>query len=113
MCLPLFLRDELANWTLNSAGESSTSNYLESDAVLFNGLTGYDSEFCVTRIKPNIELLNKRILTLACAKELEANMQQPGAERAPAINQSILDLVSCATNIQKLSLMDPCWQPWF
>jgi phosphatidylinositol kinase/protein kinase (PI-3 family) len=111
------LRDELAAWQVSSLdGQQDSAGVLEREAALFNSILSFDHDFCTTRIKPNIELFNKRILTLACVKETEMahssqlkNDEQP----TPPANQAILDLISCATNPQKLALMDPVWQPWF
>jgi phosphatidylinositol kinase/protein kinase (PI-3 family) len=145
LCLPLFLRDELAAWLVSLSGpvvSSSTagspdstsmspdtptppslttasqpsSSLLEREAELFNSIASYDNDFCATRIKPNIELFNKRLLTLACVKEAElahTTLSKNDDQIPPTAHQAINDLISCATNPQKLALMDPVWQPWF
>ena len=124
LAFPLFLRDEIIAWmqsvpaALNGPGTTSPmpqESALDKEAAILAPVLSYDNDFCASRIKPNIELFNKRILTLACVKELELaqNAVQKSEDVIPSANQAILDLISCATNPQKLALMDPVWQPWF
>lgn len=129
LSLPLFLRDELAAWLVSNTAavgspqdqspgdvaNQANMSLLDREAALFNSIVSYDHDFCATRIKPNIELFNKRLLTLACVKEAEVAQSalNKNDDQIPCANQAILDLISCATNPQKLALMDPVWQPWF
>ena len=131
--LPLYLRDELVSWILHSStgqlvpGSASSSplqfpqaaDIFERENALFekfsyvniNAASQADSASSASelmvKIKQNVELVTKRVQTLAGAKAME---------RIPDItvpvNQNVLDLLACATNIQKIALMDPSWQPW-
>lgn len=117
LSLPLFLRDELAAWLVssNQQEQAEVLSILDREAALFNSIHSFDHDFCTSRLKPNIELFNKRVLTLACVKEAEVAQSalSKNDDQIPCANQAILDLISCATNPQKLALMDPVWQPWF
>jgi hypothetical protein len=136
--LPLYLRDELVNWLIHSSHSSQvasgsapsspvqySSNIADSsdrENSLFEkfgyvninstpSATSGDSTLAsselMVKIKQNIELVTKRIQTLAGAKIIEKI-----PEITVPVNQNVLDLLACASNIQKIALMDPSWQPW-
>lgn len=93
----LFVRDELQSWQNSIANRSSPSNSDGSDK---------DDEQ-MSKIAQNVELIHKRAQTLACLKDQEKSLET----NVPII-QTILDLMSCAVNPQKLAQMDPHWHPW-
>lgn len=124
--LPLYLREELVAFLLLSQQQHSTSNppspslpsgsptqtfadRVDKEAAIFKNFSYAHLDSCelLLKVKQNIELVTKRIQTLAGCKTLE---KVP--EVTTPINQNILDLLACATNIQKLALMDPSWHPW-
>ena len=55
----------------------------------------------------NVDIILKRVQTMAATKDRERYQELQGP-----VNQAIVDLVSSATNPQKLCQMDPHWHPW-
>ncbi|RKP22048.1 hypothetical protein ROZALSC1DRAFT_26560 [Rozella allomycis CSF55] len=93
--LSLFMRDELYAW------------YLSAQKNTHEAIVIPENEF-KSRVAQNVELVLKRTQTLACVKERET----PIAHQTVPVNQTIIDLVSCAVNPQKLCQMDMHWHPW-
>jgi phosphatidylinositol kinase/protein kinase (PI-3 family) len=93
--LSIFVRDELLTWH---------SSLLRNSGTVPPELS---EENLLTKLSQNVELVFKRAQTLACIKDREK-----AAETNIPLIQSILDLVSCAVNPQKLAQMDPHWHPW-
>lgn len=95
----LFVRDEIQSWhnsiTNRSSPLSTITESLDKDEEIYGKIT------------QNIELIYKRAQTLACLKDKEKSTDC----NVPII-QTILDLMSCAVNPQKLAQMDPHWHPW-
>lgn len=124
--LSIFIRDELLLWYLNyismqqTASESSNSEQSKSVSGIISGdffenpferleAAGIDERAFFARVQQNSELIIKRAQALACRKEQEQSLDTPSFP----LFQSILDLLSCATNPQKLAQMDGHWHPWF
>lgn len=125
--LPLFIRDELLLWYLNycamhqqsgheeaiTNGPSSLGRVFIPGEVTENPFerllsAGVDEKTFLSRVIQNCELVTKRLQALACIKEEEQALEQ-----SVPLFQSILDLISSATNPQKLAQMDGHWHPWF
>lgn len=137
--LPVFIRDELMLWYLNYCqmqqqqqqqisgqdGENPSSGAAgaSSPAAINRGpvsgeivenpfeklqAAGIDEKAFFARVQQNCELIMKRAQTLSCIKEEEQVLEQ----NSPLF-QSVLDLISSATNPQKLAQMDAHWHPWF
>lgn len=106
--LALFIRDELAGWIGKSDGEDIISKTLQ-----------------------NVDNIYKRVLLLACTQErsklgVDSLTENPSftfsnndddksstiTSTLSPLHQSILDLISCAVNPQKLCQMDSHWHPW-
>lgn len=99
----LVLRDELAsisNILQRSAKESADcSNSFESDLL--------------NKTIHNVDIILKRIQTIGCVKEIERYTAcNPAHNEGTPVNQNVLDLISAATNPQKLAQMEPHWHPW-
>lgn len=127
--LPLYLREELVAFLLLSQQQQQQqhspqppspslpsgsptqtfADHMDKEAAIFRNFNHANLDSCelLLKVKQNIELVTKRIQTLAGCKTLE---KVP--EITTPVNQNILDLLACATNIQKLALMDPSWHPW-
>lgn len=131
--LPVFIRDELMLWYLNycqvqqqqqqqasgqdgeaqSPGTATVARGPVSGEIVENPfeklqVAGIDEKAFFARVQQNCELIMKRAQTLSCVKEEEQVLDQ----NAPLF-QSVLDLISSATNPQKLAQMDAHWHPWF
>lgn len=98
--LTLFVRDEIFNWAATSQGASVLSSLPADDII------SMQSEIA-GKIFQNVEIIMKRVQTLGCSKEIEK-----GTESLQPLDQTILDLISCAANPQKLAHMDSHWHPW-
>ena len=119
----LFVRDELFIWYLNQQPQTSPSSsdesaFIQRTSVLseivedpFEKIAslGIEQAAFLARVLQNCELVAKRAQTLACLKE---ESTRP-TDREPHGMQTALDLISSATNPQKLALMDAHWHPWF
>ena len=133
--LPLYLREELVSLLLSQPAaansppspsqpqptsspppqsqpqqpQQSFAERMDRESAVFRNFSYAHLDSCelLLKIKQNVELVTKRIQTLAGCKTLE---KVP--DITVPINQNILDLLACATNIQKLALMDPSWHPW-
>lgn len=92
--LSIYVRDELVSWFYASHKQEEDSAMQEQEIR--------------SRISQNVDLVLKRAQTLACIKDRETAVQQ----QCVPINQTILDLISCAVNPQKLCQMDAHWHPW-
>ena len=120
--IPLFVRDELVLWYMSmcaSSGketENSNNPPLKSNLIFdvfenpFEKLecNGIDEKLFLSRVQQNCELVLKRAQTMACFKEQEQTPDAP----CPLF-QSVIDLLSSASNAQKLAQMDVHWNPWF
>lgn len=112
--LPLIIRDELISWALLSQ-PSKPRFALDADGNPLSfkhdleilELLNIDERQFLGRVIQNCELAMKRCQTLACIKESER-----ATDGKTSAVQTILDLISCATNPQKLALMDAHWHPW-
>lgn len=100
--LALSIRDELVSLSSSSPASSTTIQSQVAPVVV----AAYDPEL-LSRVIHNIDLLCKRLQTLACSKDIEKFPDITGP-----VNQAVIDLVSAATNPQKLSQMEPHWHPW-
>ena len=98
--LTLYVRDEIFSWVGTSQGAAILSS-LPSDDII-----SMQSEIAA-KIFQNVEIIMKRVQTLACSKEIEKS-----ADSLQPLDQTILDLISCAANPQKLAHMDSHWHPW-
>ena len=98
--LTLFVRDEIFSWANTSQG-AAVIQTLPSDDII-----SMQSEIA-SKIFQNVEIIMKRVQTLGCSKEVEKS-----AESLLPLDQTILDLISCAANPQKLAHMDGHWHPW-
>ena len=98
--LTLFIRDEIFNWANTAQGNSAIPQIPLDDII------SMQSEIA-SKIFQNVEIVMKRVQTLGCSKEVEK-----GAESLQPLDQTILDLISCAANPQKLAHMDCHWHPW-
>lgn len=98
--LALFVRDEILAWANTNQGASVIPS-LPSDDII-----SMQSEIA-SKILQNVEIIMKRVQTLGCSKEIEKS-----AESLQPLDQTILDLISCAANPQKLAHMDAHWHPW-
>lgn len=98
--LTLFVRDEIFAWANTSQGAAVIPS-LPSDDII-----SMQSEIA-SKIFQNVEIIMKRVQTLGCSKELEK-----ASESLQPLDQTILDLISCAANPQKLAHMDGHWHPW-
>lgn len=87
--LSLFVRDELIVW--------HNLNQKNLDAAVLRD-----------KVSQNVELIMRRAQILSCKAERE---NAEGSAVTPA-NQTILDLISQATNPQKIAQMDSTWMPW-
>lgn len=113
--LPVIIRDELISWVfLNQpqkpryqVDQETGQIVFKNDLELLDQLNIDERQF-LGRVIQNCELTMKRCQTLACLKETERALDC----KTSAV-QTILDLISCATNPQKLALMDAHWHPWF
>jgi transformation/transcription domain-associated protein len=107
--LSIFIRDELITWhhgaMMLSNMEKGGENQGAASSVP-NPNIMQEQEIRV-RIAQNVDLVLKRAQTLSCIKEREnaQDLQTP-------VNQTLLDLISCAVNPQKLAQMDAHWHPW-
>lgn len=99
--LTLFVRDEVFTWANSNLGSSIISP-VSSDEII-----NMQSDIS-SKIFQNVEIIMKRVQTLGCSKEIEKSF-----ESLQPIDQTILDLISCAGNPQKLAHMDSHWHPWF
>lgn len=113
--LPMIIRDELVSWVLlNQPTKPRFTNDLDGNPIAFKHdleiLEQYniDERQFLGRVIQNCELAMKRCQTLACIKETEK-----ASDGKTCAYQTVLDLVSCASNPQKLALMDAHWHPWF
>ena len=124
--LPVFIRDELLLWYLNlcaqqqpasQEGEGIAASAVKSGPVVgelvenpFEKLeaAGHDEKEFFSRVHQNCELIMKRAQAASCAKE-----QDHISETQVPLFQTVLDLISSATNPQKLAQMDGHWHPWF
>ncbi len=112
--LPMIVRDELISWVLlNQPGKTrliidqeGRNIGFKHDLEILEELNIDERQF-LGRVIQNCELAMKRCQTLACLRETEKT-----SELKSSALQTILDLISCATNPQKLALMDAHWQPW-
>ncbi len=134
--LSIFVRDELLLWYLNycsiqqqalpnaSLGEMQSRQGPVIGEVVENPFekleaAGIDERAFFGRVQQNCELIMKRAQTMSCIKEEEQIQQQPQAGDDHLANaqsplfQTVLDLISSATNPQKLAQMDGHWHPWF
>ncbi|KXS11669.1 hypothetical protein M427DRAFT_158085 [Gonapodya prolifera JEL478] len=59
-------------------------------------------------IANNVDLISKRISSLSCRIERE----KQSAEASIPVNQTIIDLISAASNPHNLAQMDIAWVPW-
>ena len=98
--LTLFVRDEIFAWANTSQGAAVIPS-LPSDDII-----SMQSEIA-SKIFQNVEIIMKRVQTLGCSKEFEK-----ASESLQPLDQTILDLISCAANPQKLAHMDAHWHPW-
>lgn len=123
--LSIFVRDELLLWYLNYVslqqaptnlsgnqedtkhGPSIMGDFVENpfDKLVASGI---DERAFFGRVQQNSELIIKRAQALSCIKEQEQLCDGGGT-----VFQTILDLISSATNPQKLAQMDAHWHPWF
>ena len=108
--LGLFIRDEMALWY--QSGNDATNEEI----------------IIIQRTLQNVKLIHQRAVTLSCMKERETlsmdvlTMEQNSGKNNAGLaaqatvllplHQSIIDLVNCAVNPQKLSKMMPQWHPW-
>lgn len=99
--LSLYIRDELLAWLASPQGSAMASSLLPSDDIF-----SMQSEIAA-KIFQNIEIVMKRVQSMACLRESEK-----GAEVSQPLDQTVLDLISCAVNPQKLAHMDSHWHPW-
>lgn len=127
--LPIFVRDELLLWYLNyysSQTNSSSGNESQSEGLNTSGklvtpvgdivenpfdkllASGVDEKAFFGRVQQNCELILKRSQAMACFKEQEQTPDNSGP-----LFQTVLDLLSSASNPQKLAQMDGHWHPWF
>ena len=102
--LSLYVRDELLAWLASPAGAGLASSMLPVGA---DDSISMQSEVA-GKIIQNVEIVMKRVQSLACHRESEK-----GAEVTQPLDQTVLDLISCAVNPQKLAHMDSHWHPWF
>lgn len=103
--LSLIVRDELVQWLLGSGSQVKrprSNDFNELSAIRESGID--DRQF-VGRVSQNCDLIMKRAQTLACFKEEESGNG--------SFYQTITDVLSSATSVQKLALMDSQWHPWF
>jgi phosphatidylinositol kinase/protein kinase (PI-3 family) len=70
--------------------------------------SGIDEKAFFARVQQNCELVMKRSQTMAGIRE-----EEQALEAGIPLFQSVLDLISSATNPQKLAQMDAHWHPWF
>lgn len=112
--LLMIVRDELISWVLlNQPAKPRFATDSEGNTTAFRHdleiieQLGIDERQFLGRVIQNCELAMKRCQTLACIKESER-----ASDAKTCAYQTILDLVSCATNPQKLALMDAHWHPW-
>lgn len=113
--LPMIVRDELISWVFMNqpskprftTDSDGTPISFRHDLEILEQLNIDERQF-LGRVIQNCELSMKRCQTLACIRETE----KAGDGKTPAY-QTILDLISCASNPQKLALMDAHWHPWF
>lgn len=98
--LTLFVRDEIFAWANTVQGASVVSSLPADDII------SMQSEIA-GKIFQNVEIIMKRVQTLGCNKEVEK-----ASESLQPLDQTILDLISCAANPQKLAHMDSHWHPW-
>lgn len=98
--LTLFVRDEIFTWAGTNQGAAVISSLPVDDII------SMQSEIA-GKIFQNVEIIMKRVQTLGCSKEVEKS-----AESLQPLDQTILDLISCAANPQKLAHMDSHWHPW-
>ncbi|KAI9139518.1 hypothetical protein BKA69DRAFT_1040037 [Paraphysoderma sedebokerense] len=87
--LSLFIRDELISWT------SITQKPIIQEKALREKIT------------QNVENVSRRADALACKMDYDKAVES----LIPA-NQTVLDLISQATNPQKLAMMDVNWSPF-
>jgi len=122
--LSIFIRDELLLWNLNycamqqQQSAEDANNRTATTAPLIGEIVenpfekldaaGIDERAFFARVQQNCELILKRAQPLSCLKEEEQALDQP-----LPLFQSLLDLISSATNPQKLAQMDGHWHPWF
>lgn len=98
--LTLFVRDEIFAWANTCQGTAIIPTLPLDDII------SMQSEVA-SKIFQNVEIIMKRVQTLGCSKELEKS-----SESLQPLDQTILDLISCAANPQKLAHMDGHWHPW-
>lgn len=95
--LTLYIRDEILSWV--SLNHSNISNSSEDHLNMHSEIA--------SKILQNVDIIMKRVQSLGCSKELEK-----AADSLQPLDQTILDLIACATNPQKLAHMDSHWHPW-
>lgn len=126
--LSVFVRDELLLWYLNycSIQQQQSTGVDTPDGqqgqakpgpvigeIVENPfekleIAGIDEKTFFSRVQQNCELIMKRSQTMSCIKEQEQVSDHP-----IPLFQTVLDLLSSATNPQKLAQMDGHWHPWF
>ncbi|KAL7750961.1 transcription-associated protein 1 [Sorochytrium milnesiophthora] len=92
--LGIFLRDEIMAWMTQAQRSAADVNI--KDKVLLN-----------------VRAIISRAQMLACRLDKEKDKEKANNANATPLNQPILDLISQATNPQKLALMDVSWMPFF
>jgi transformation/transcription domain-associated protein len=108
--LSLYVRDELLAWLASPAGAALATSMLPGAAGANDdsaAIINMQSELAA-KIIQNVEIVMKRVQSMACHRESEK-----GAEVTQPLDQTVLDLISCAVNPQKLAHMDSHWHPWF
>lgn len=102
--LSLYVRDELLAWLASPAGSTLAASLLPFPST--DDSISMQSEVAA-KIIQNVEIVMKRVQSMACHRESEK-----GAEVTQPLDQTVLDLISCAVNPQKLAHMDSHWHPW-
>lgn len=113
--LNLTIRDEMYTWYQNQELCNNRNGPMESPPVLKSDMS--DSEEDIrSKTRQNVDFIIKRAQTFACLKEMSVVQHLIGTENEHnygPIFQSILDLINCAVNPQKLCQMDAYSHPWF
>lgn len=124
--LTIFVRDELLLWYINyfsmnnnpAGSDSKNANTSQPPGIIGEILesplerleaAGIDEKAFFGRVQQNCELILKRTQTLSCIREEEQHI----TDSPIVLFQAVLDLLSSASNPQKLAQMDPHWHPWF
>ncbi|KAJ1929691.1 transcription-associated protein 1 [Tieghemiomyces parasiticus] len=94
--LSVFARDELYSWQAAHGGQGANATATLDHTVLRD------------RVAQNVHTVLVKAETLACR-----NDRAKGADQTVPACQTVLDLVSHATNPGILARMDCIWMPWF